>query len=147
MLDDKDRAILAELRLDSKKTTKTIAEATGVPRTTVHDRIHKMEQSGVIRRYSVVPNHAKIGEPTAAFVFVSYDSSSGTAQRDAARGLAALPGVYEVHMISGDWDILVKVRGASVEAIGALVTDQFRKVSGVGKTVTCAVFQTVAETA
>ena len=46
VLDDKDRLILRELREDSKKTTKTIAENTGIPRTTVHDRIHKMEQSG-----------------------------------------------------------------------------------------------------
>lgn len=147
MLDEKDRAILEELRADSKKTTKTIAENTGIPRTTVHDRIHKMEQGGIIRRFTVVPNYELIGEPTTAFVFISYNNTESANQRDLAQALANLPGVYEVHMISGDWDILAKVRGENVERIGELVTDSLRKLPGVGKTVTCAVFKTVKDEA
>ena len=145
MLDEKDRAILEELRGDSKKTTKTIAESTSIPRTTVHDRIHKMEQSGVIRRFTIVPNYELVGEPTTAFVFISYNHTAGANQKDLAAALAKLPGVYEVHMISGDWDILAKVRGENVERIGELVTDRLRELPGVGKTVTCAVFKTVKE--
>lgn len=145
MLDDKDRLILRELREDSKKTTKTIAEHTGIPRTTVHDRIHKMEQSGVIRRFTVVPNYELIGEPTTAFVFISYNQQAGASQREVAEQLAKVDGVYEIHMISGDWDILAKVRGENVERIGELVTDKLRGLPGVGRTVTCAVFKTVKE--
>ena len=145
MLDEKDRLILEELRADSKKTTKTIAESTGIPRTTVHDRIHKMEQSGVIRRFTIVPNYDLIGEPTTAFVFISYSQQGGSNQRELSEQLARLPGVYEVHMISGDWDILAKVRGENVERIGELVTDRLRSLPGVGKTVTCAVFKTVKD--
>lgn len=145
MLDEKDRLILEELRADSKKTTKTIAENTGIPRTTVHDRVHKMEQSGIIRRFTIVPNYELIGEPTTAFVFISYAGGSGANQRDLANALSAMKGVYEVHMISGDWDILAKVRGENVERIGELVTEKLRELPGVGKTVTCAVFKTVKE--
>jgi DNA-binding Lrp family transcriptional regulator len=145
VLDDKDRLILRELRDSSKKTTKEIAENTGIPRTTVHDRIHKMEVSGIIRRFTVVPNYEQIGEPTTAFVFVSYSGGSGANQRELAEQLAKLEGVYEVHMISGDWDILAKVRGENVERIGELVTERLRELPGVGRTVTCAVFKTVKE--
>ena len=145
VLDEKDRLILRELREDSKKTTKTIAESTGIPRTTVHDRIHKMEQSGVIRRFTVVPNYEQIGEPTTAFVFISYSGGTGSSQKEVAEQLAKLEGVYEVHMISGDWDILAKVRGENVERIGGLVTERLREIPGVGRTVTCAVFKTVKE--
>lgn len=145
MLDEKDRLILRELREDSKKTTKTIAERTGIPRTTVHDRINKMEHSGVIRRFTVIPNYEMIGEPTTAFVFVSYNHTTGASQRDLAAELSRLEGVYEVHMISGDWDLLAKVRGANVEQIGRLVTERLRELPGVGKTVTCTVFSTVKE--
>ncbi len=137
--------ILRELREDSKKTTKTIAEHTGIPRTTVHDRIHKMEQSGIIRKFTVVPNYEQIGEPTTAFVFISYNQQAGASQREVAEQLAKVDGVYEIHMISGDWDILVKVRGENVERIGELVTDKLRGLPGVGRTVTCAVFKTVKE--
>lgn len=145
MLDEKDRQILEELRADSKKTTKEIAERTGIPRTTVHDRIHKMETGGVIRRFTVVPSYELIGEPTTAFVFISYNHTQGANQKELAAELSKLQGVYEVHMISGDWDILAKVRGENVERIGELVTEKLRQLPGVGRTVTCAVFRTVKE--
>lgn len=145
MLDEKDRLILKELRESSKKTTKEIAERTSIPRTTVHDRIHKMEQSGVIRRFTVVPNYELIGEPTTAFVFISFNGAGGASQRDLSEQLANVDGVYEVHMISGDWDILAKVRGENVERIGELVTERLRGLPGVGRTVTCAVFKTVKD--
>lgn len=146
MLDEKDRAILKELREDSKKTTKTIAERTGIPRTTVHDRIHKMEMGGVIRRFTIVPNYDLVGEPTTAFVFITYNHSSGSNQRELAERLAQMDGVYEVHMVSGDWDLIAKVRGENVERIGELVTERLRALPGVGRTVTNAVFKTVKET-
>lgn len=145
MLDEKDRLILEELRRDAKMTTKEIAERTGIPRTTVHDRIHKMEQAGVIRRFTVVPNYELIGEPTTAFVFISYNHTAGSNQKELATELSKMKGVYDVHMISGDWDILAKVRGENVERIGELVTERLRELPGVGKTVTCAVFKTVKE--
>lgn len=145
VLDEKDRLILRELRESSKKTTKEIAERTGIPRTTVHDRIQKMEAAGVIRKFTVVPNYELVGEPTTAFVFISFNGQGGTNQRDTAEQLAKVEGVYEVHMISGDWDILAKVRGENVERIGELVTDRLRGLPGVGRTVTCAVFRTVKD--
>ncbi len=145
MLDEKDRLILRELREDAKKTTKTIAENTGIPRTTVHDRINKMEENRIIRKFTVIPNYELIGEPTTAFVFVSYNPQSGTGQRELAEQLAKLDGVYEVHLISGDWDIIAKVRGPNVERIGELVIERLRDLAGVGKTVTCTVFKTVKE--
>jgi DNA-binding Lrp family transcriptional regulator len=86
-----------------------------------------------------------VGEATTAFVFVSYNHTSGSSQKEVAEQLAKLEGVYEVHMISGDWDILAKVRGENVERIGELVTEKLRELPGVGKTVTCAVFKTVKE--
>jgi Lrp/AsnC family transcriptional regulator, leucine-responsive regulatory protein len=145
MLDEKDRLILRELREDAKKTTKTIAENTGIPRTTVHDRINKMEQSGIIRRFTVIPDYEKIGEPTTAFVFVSYNPTAGSSQRALADTLAKMDGVYEVHLISGDWDLIAKVRGANVERIGELVIERLRDIPGVGKTVTCTVFKSMKD--
>lgn len=146
MLDDKDRRILEALRDNAKETTKAIAEKTGIPRTTVHDRITKMEDRGVIKKYTVIPDYEELGEHTTAFVFLSYDSRDGIAQEDVAQALSEMEGVYEVHMISGDWDMLAKVRGESVEAIGDLVIQRLRRLGGVGKTLTCSVFRTWKET-
>jgi len=145
MLDEKDLAILRELRENAKKTTKTISERTAIPRTTVHDRMGKMEMNGTIRRYTIIPDYERIGEATCAYVFVSHDQSQGVSQAQAAKQIASIPGVYEVHLISGDWDIIAKVRGPDVESLGRLVIEKIRPIQGVGKTFTCTVFESVKE--
>jgi DNA-binding Lrp family transcriptional regulator len=48
-------------------------------------------------------------------------------------------------MISGEYDMLLKVRGSSMEEIGKLVIDRLREVKGVARTLTCACFTTVKE--
>lgn len=145
MLDEKDLSILRELRENAKKTTKTISEHTSIPRTTVHDRMGKMEMNGTIRRYTIVPNYERIGEATCAYVFISHDQSQGQSQSQVAKQISSIPGVYEIHLISGDWDIIAKVRGPDVEGIGKMVIEKIRPIQGVGKTFTCTVFETVKE--
>ncbi len=145
MLDEKDSSILEQLVDDSRRTTKAIAKELDIPRATVHDRITKMEQKGVIRKYTAIPDYVQLGLGVSAFILVQFESDSGTSQRDTADEIATISGIYEVHMISGEYDMLLKVRGASMEEIGRLVIDKLRDVKGVDRTLTCAVFTTVKE--
>jgi len=145
MLDEKDSAILEELMKDSRKTTKAIARELDIPRATVHDRIVKMEQKGVIKRYTAVPDYVQQGLGVSAFILVQFEPEKGISQRETAEDISSLPGIFEVHMISGEYDMLLKVRGASMEEIGKLVIDRLREVKGVARTLTCAVFTTVKE--
>lgn len=145
MLDEKDSSILDKLIEDSRKTTKAIARELDIPRATVHDRIVKMEQKGVIRRFTAVPDYNKLGLGVSAFILVQFGPDEGMSQRDTADEIATIPGIFEVHMISGEYDMLLKVRGASMEEIGRLVIDRLREVKGVARTLTCAVFTTVKE--
>ena len=145
MLDEKDSAILDELMKDSRKTTKAIARALEIPRATVHDRIARMEARKVIRRYTAVPDYAQLDLGVTAFILAQFHHGGGISQRDTADEIAHIPGIYEVHLISGEYDILLKVRGASMEDIGRLVVDRLRDVKGVARTLTCASFSTVKE--
>jgi Lrp/AsnC family leucine-responsive transcriptional regulator len=145
MLDEKDSAILEKLVEDSRKTTKAIARDLDIPRATVHDRIVKMEQKGVIRRYTAVPDYAQLDLGVSAFILVQFEPESGLSQRETAEEIAAIQGIFEVHMISGEYDMLLKVRGSSMEEIGRLVIDRLREVKGVARTLTCAVFTTVKD--
>jgi Lrp/AsnC family transcriptional regulator, leucine-responsive regulatory protein len=145
MLDKKDELIMTELKKDARKTTKAIAADTNIPRVTVHDRIKKMIQNGIIKGFSVSIDYKKIGYSTEVFVFISFLPNPEVSQRQLAHNIARLPGVYEVHIISGEYDLLLKVRGTSMEDIGILVVDKLRKFNGVGKTVTFASFETVKE--
>jgi Lrp/AsnC family leucine-responsive transcriptional regulator len=143
MLDEKDRAILVELQKDARRSTKAIAKDLNIPRATVHERIKRMMDKGVIRGFTVIPDYAQLGEPVTAFVLVSFLPNNEVSQRELAGKIAELVGVQEVHLISGEHDILIKVRGCSMEGIGSLVIDQLRMIPGVGKTLTIASFASV----
>lgn len=145
MLDEKDTAILEELMKDSRKTTKAIARELEIPRATVHDRIVKMEQKKVITKYTAVPDYSQLGIGVSAFILVQFGPQEGLSQRETAEEISELKGICEVHMISGEYDMLLKVRGSSMEDIGKLVIDRLREVKGVSRTLTCAVFTTIKE--
>ena len=145
MIDEKDSAILEELMKDSRKSTKAIAHSLEIPRATVHDRIAKMERKNIIRKYSAIPDYAQLGLGVTAFILVQFEPEKGVSQRDTAEEIADLTGIFEVHMISGEYDMLLKVRGASMEDIGKLVIDRLRDVKGVSRTLTCACFTTVKD--
>jgi len=145
MLDKKDSAILEQLMQDARKTTKAISSTLRIPRATVHDRIAKMEQKGLIRRYTAVPDYSMLDLGVMAFILVQFEPDEDVSQRETAEEISSIPGIFEVHMISGEWDMLLKVRGSSMEDIGGLVIDRLREVRGVARTLTCACFTTVKE--
>lgn len=146
MVDEKDLAILEELKKDSRRSTNQIAKALGIPRATVHERIKKMIQKEVIKGFTVITNYEKLGMPVTAFVLVSFLPTASVSQRELAQRIGNLDGVFSVYLISGEYDILVKVRGESMESIGSLVIDKIRGMEGVGSTLTCVSFSSVKET-
>jgi len=145
MIDRKDELILTELKKNARNSTKNIAEAIHLPRVTVHDRIQKMSKQGIIKSFNVSIDYNKIGYSTEVFVFISFLPNPDISQRELAQRIAQLPGVYEVHIISGEYDLLLKVRGKTLEDIGTLVVDKIRHLKGVGTTLTIACFQTIKE--
>ncbi len=106
--DEKDLLILQKLRIDSSKSVSEIAADLDMPRTTVQERIKRLVQNGVIKRFTILQDHSKLGKPVTAFILVSFLSGSGVSQREAAGKIAEIPDISEVHVISGDWDIIAK---------------------------------------
>jgi Lrp/AsnC family transcriptional regulator, leucine-responsive regulatory protein len=150
-LDEKDLAILGLIQEDSKQTAKQIAKKINAPLTTVFAKVKRMEEQGVILGYRAIVAPDKLEAGTSAFILasVSYRSKSDgvpISQRTVAEEIAKFAEVQEVHIITGDWDLLVKLRAESVDAIGKFVVDKLRLISGLEKTLTCMVFETVKET-
>lgn len=145
MIDEKDHKILNELKKNSRNSTKNIAKKITIPRVTVHDRIEKMKEKGIIKKFTVNIDYKKIGLPTEVFVFISFQSNVDISQRELAKRISKIDGIAEVHIISGEYDLLLKVRGETLEIIGKLVVDKLRKIKGVGRTLTFACFETVKE--
>jgi Lrp/AsnC family leucine-responsive transcriptional regulator len=150
-LDEKDRAILALIQENSKLTAKQIAKKIDMPITTVFAKTKRMEELGVIKEYRAILAPEKLESGTAAFIFasVSYRAKADdvpVSQRVVAEEIAKFPEVQEVYIITGDWDLLIKIRAESVDAVGKFVVDKLRLINGLEKTLTCMVFETVKET-
>jgi Lrp/AsnC family leucine-responsive transcriptional regulator len=150
-LDEKDLAILALIQENSKLTAKQIAKKVDAPITTVFAKTKRMEELSVIREYRAILAPEKLEAGTAAFILasVSYRAKEDdvpVSQRVVAEEISKFPEVQEVYIITGDWDLLVKLRAESVDAVGKFVVDKLRLIKGIEKTLTCMVFETVKET-
>jgi Lrp/AsnC family leucine-responsive transcriptional regulator len=149
-LDEKDLAILTLIQENSKLTANQIAKKINTPITTVFAKIKRMEEAGIITQYRAILSAEKLNLSTAAFILASVtyrakDDENPITQRDVAEEIARFPEVQEVHIITGDWDLLVKLRAENVEAVGKFVVDKLRRIKGLEKTLTCMVFETVKE--
>jgi Lrp/AsnC family leucine-responsive transcriptional regulator len=150
-LDKKDLAILELIQENSKLTARQIAQKIGVPITTVFAKTKRMEESGIIKGYRAILSPEKLDANTAAFVLASVSyrtrtNESPVSQRTVAEEITEFSEVQEVYVITGDWDLLIKLRAESVEAVGKFVVDKLRLVEGLEKTLTCMVFETIKET-
>ncbi|MCW4051771.1 MAG: Lrp/AsnC family transcriptional regulator [Candidatus Bathyarchaeota archaeon] len=150
-LDEKDVKILKLLQKDCKKTAREISREISSPVTTIYSRIKRMEELGIIKQYKAILDSKELDKGTTAFILISFTYRPGgreepLSQREVAKRIAAVPEVQEVHIITGGWDILVKVRADHVDTLGKLVMDKIRTVEGVENTLSCIVYETVKET-
>jgi DNA-binding Lrp family transcriptional regulator len=150
-LDEKDLEVLKFLQTNCKMTAKEIAKKIGSPITTVYAKIKRMEELGIIKQYKAILDPKKLDKGTTAFILASFAYRPGgrekpLSQRDVARQIAVLPEVQEVHIITGGWDILIKVKADHVDTLGKLVMDKLRMVEGVENTLSCIVYESVKET-
>jgi len=150
-LDERDVEILKLLQKNCRMTAKEIAKKIGSPITTVYAKIKRMEELGVIKQYKAILDSKKLDKGAAAFILTSFVYRPGgrekpLSQRDVAKQIAAFPEVQEVHIITGGWDILIKVKADHVDTLGKFVMDKLRIVEGIGNTLSCIVYETVKET-
>ncbi len=144
-LDERDLKILKALMKDARKSYSELAEELGLPRTTVQEKVRRMVEKGYIKSFTAIPDYSKLGKPATAFVLISFTPMMDISQRELASMIAKMDNVYEVHLISGQWDMLLKVRAGSTEEVGKLVVDNLRGIKNISKTETCFVFYTAKE--
>lgn len=149
MISEKDRKIIELLKENGKYTARHISEKTGMPITTVHHRIKRLESSGVIKGYTVRLDRKKFGLGLQAFIniTVNYTLQDGTKidQEDVARKLARMEEVDECHIMTGTTDILVKASAKDVEDLNTFIIKKLRSVDGIEDTVTGIVLKQISE--
>ena len=148
MINEKDKKILDLLSRNCKSTTKEMSEKLGLPITTVHNRIKKMEENGIIKNYMAVIDHKKLGKILQAFIQISvtYSTSEGKhlSQEDLAKKIYQMPEVEECYIMTGTTDILISVRVSSVEELNNFLINKLRVMEGVQNTLTAIVLSDVS---
>ena len=139
--------IITLLQKNSRMTTNEISKETGIPQTTVYNRIKKLLEKGVIEKFTVKLNNKAIGKGLAAYIFctVSYRTSKGgkLSQIDVAKKVKELPQVEDVSIATGEIDLIVKVRMKDVDALNDFIVIKLRDIEGIEKTVTSVVLSEV----
>ncbi|MEM0078362.1 MAG: Lrp/AsnC family transcriptional regulator [Thermoplasmata archaeon] len=144
-LDKKDIEILKVLSKNGRAQISEISKETNIPRITVYNRMQKLMEDNVIIKIIPLLNYKSFDLNVTAFVLISFSPTFKVSQRAVAKKISVMKNVEEVHIIAGEWDLIVKVRGSSVEEIGELVVENLRNIEGVEKTMTIVVFETVLD--
>jgi len=142
MINDIDIKILNIIQQDARIANAEIARQIGLAPSAVLERLRKLEERGVIRRYTAEIDAAEVGFGITAFVFVrTNECGDGTDQL-----LAQIPEVLEVHDVSGEDSYLLKVRAKNTEDLARLLREKFKALPNVLSTRTTVVLQTIKET-
>lgn len=150
-LDAEDVKILRLLQQNCKFSAADIAKKIHIPTTTVYAKIRRMEQLGLIIGYKAILDAKKLDLVTTAIIFISFTYRPAgeeqiLSQRAVAQKIAKFPEVQEVQIITGEWDLMIKIRCKNVEEVGRFVVDRLRPIKGVERTSTCMVLDTAKET-
>lgn len=145
-LDEKDRKLLEIMLQNCKMSTFDISRKTGMPVTTVHNRIKRLEATGVITGYAAQVDKKKLGKNVVAYIMVtvSYHPSPGKtiSQVELAKRLKSLDEVEEASIVTGETDIMLKIRVDDIEALNTFIIERLRKIEGIRRTRTLIALQT-----
>ena len=116
LLDDKDLSILRLLQENARVTVKEISDKVHLSTTPVHERIKRMESSGVIRQYATLLDHTKVKKGLMVICYVSLKQHSKNAGNKFIKTIHELNEVIECYNISGEFDFMLKVVSENMDA-------------------------------
>jgi DNA-binding Lrp family transcriptional regulator len=147
MIDEKDLEILKYLKDNSKFSTSLISKKTKYPITTIHNRIKKLEEEKIIKKFTIDIDYSKLGKPLEAYIMVTVFNITPDGKRieqtKVGENIKKNPAVEKVQIITGGSDILVQARVESMEKLNDFITKFIRKIDGVDKTTTIMVLKDI----
>ena len=108
-LDKMDLEILRLLQENARITVKEISDKVHLSTTPVHERIKRMEESGVIKQYATLVDHTKVKKGLMVICYVSLKQHSKSAGDQFIKIILELNEVIECYNISGEFDFMLKV--------------------------------------
>ena len=118
MIDEKDWKILERLEKNGRESIQTLSIETGMPPSTIHNRIKKMESSGVIKGYSVKLNEKIMGRDFTVYMLIN-----GSTGNYLGENFLEKKEVAEVVGITGEYDLLIKMQFSNIQNYNKFLTD------------------------
>ena len=133
-IDGIDKTILRALMKDARTPVLEIARAIGISGAAVHQRLRKIERSGLISGSKFVINPKALGYTTMAFVGIFLDKAKSNS--DTIKQLKRIPQVLECHYTTGNWSVLIKILCKDNEHLMSVLNKEIQTISGVSRTET-----------
>nr|WP_297787188.1 Lrp/AsnC ligand binding domain-containing protein [uncultured Allomuricauda sp.] len=133
-IDGIDKKILRHLMEDARKPILEIARNIGISGAAIHQRLRKLESSGLIAGSKFVVNPRVLGYSTMAYIGIYLDKAMANPR--AVKQLERIPEVLECHYTTGNWSILIKVLCRDNEHLMQVLNKKIQQIEGVSRTET-----------
>lgn len=133
-IDGIDKKILRFLMADARKPVLEIARKIGISGAAIHQRLRKLEASGLIAGSKFIINPKVLGYTTMAYIGIYLDKAMSNPL--AVKELEKIPEVLECHYTTGNWSILIKVLCRDNEHLMHVLNRDIQQIEGVSRTET-----------
>lgn len=130
-LDRTDRRILAALQADGRVSNVALARQVNLSPTPCLERVRRLERDGFIRGYHARLNPRLLGAGLLVFVEITLSKTSRDAFRDFREAVVDVREVIDCHLVSGNFDYLIKARVADMAAYRELLGETLLALPGV----------------
>lgn len=133
-LDDLDRNILAILMKNASIPYTEIAKQLHVSGGTVHVRMNKLQEKGVVVGSNLRIDHAKLGYDISAFLGIYLNKSS--LYEEVVKELTAIPEIVNAHYTTGNYSIFAKIVCQDTKHLRQVLHDKIQQIKGIQRTET-----------
>jgi Lrp/AsnC family leucine-responsive transcriptional regulator len=145
LLDKIDRKILAILQVDGRIAMTELAEKVGLSLTPCIERVRRLERDRVILSYHARLNPMELGATLLVFVEISLRDMANGKFEEFRRAVLEVEQVQECHLVSGDFDYLIKARIREMSEYRQLL-DVLLRLPGVANSKSYVVMEEIKET-
>jgi Lrp/AsnC family transcriptional regulator, leucine-responsive regulatory protein len=133
-LDATDKKLLLYLQEDSRQTTKALSLKLGLSVTAVYERIKKLEREGVIHKYVAMVNRKKVNRGFVVFCHLKLVQHTKEYLTKFEKEVTRLDEVLECYHVSGDYDYILKIYVADMEAYREFMVTKLTTIQHIGST-------------
>ncbi|ANQ87083.1 leucine-responsive regulatory protein [Azoarcus olearius] len=144
-LDRIDRRILDLLQKEGRLPMTELAQRVGLSPTPCTERVRRLERSGVITGYHARVDPHALGKPLLVFVEIKLSAKSGDVFDRVKKEMLFIPEVMECHLVSGDFDYLIKARIAEMAEYRRLLGDILLKLPAAAESRSYVVMEEIKE--